>query len=377
MSRAPLDIDALVEHWTLLPDEMDLVVRRHEATRLVFALWLKFYTRTGRFPRGRGELPDDAVAFVTKQLGVSAGDASLAEWEGRTAERHRAAIRSHLGFRECSVADAEKLTGWLAGEVACKERRFEPVREELLAQCRRERIEPPADGRVERIVRSALHQAEEALCLRVVSRLPADVVVRVEELAGGEDDGPSLLALIKSVPGNLSLDTMLTEIDKLKAVRAVGVPAAAFADVAPKVVAGWRARAMVEAPSHLARHTPQLRVTLLAALLRLRLRELTDTLVELLISTVHRIDARANKKVTQELINEFKKVTGKENLLFRIAEAALTAPDAVVREVVFPASGGEQTLRDLVAEFKSKGPTYRARSRRPCGPRTPAITARA
>ena len=77
----------------MLPDELDLVVRRHEATRLVFAVWLKFYTRSGRFPRGSGELHDDAVGFVARQLKVSAGDLGLAEWSGRTAERHRAAIR--------------------------------------------------------------------------------------------------------------------------------------------------------------------------------------------------------------------------------------------------------------------------------------------
>ncbi|MFF4645878.1 hypothetical protein [Streptomyces sp. NPDC001389] len=86
---------------------------------------------------------------------------------------------------------------------------------------------------------------------------------------------------------------MLTEIDKLLAVRAIGLPADLFADVAPKVVAGWRARAAVESPSHLRTHP--LRMTLLAALLheREREREITDTLVELLISTVHRIGARA------------------------------------------------------------------------------------
>ena len=50
------------------------------------------------------------------------------------------------------------------------------------------------------------------------------------------------------MPGNVSLESMLTEIDKLRAVRAVGLPPALFADVAPKVVAGWRARAAVESP---------------------------------------------------------------------------------------------------------------------------------
>lgn len=353
MSRSPLDLDDLVEHWTLLPDELDLVVRRQEATRLLFAAWLKFYTRHGRFPRGRGELHDDAVAFLARQLKVSAGDIGLVEWDGRTAERHRAAIRAHLGFRERSTADADKLTAWLAAEVACQERRFDLVRQELLGEFRRERIEPPTAGRIERMVRSALHQAEKEWCARVHARLPVEVVARLEELAGADDDGPSLLATIKAVPGSVSLDSMLAEIEKLRAVRAVGVPAAALADVAPKVLAGWRARAMVEAPSHLARHTPALRVTLLAALLRLREREITDALV-------HRIDARAQRKVTNELIAEFKKVTGKENLLFRIAEASLTAPESRVRDVVFPAvAGGEQTLRDVVAEFRSKGPTYR------------------
>lgn len=75
---------------------------------------------------------------------------------------------------------------------------------------------------------------------------------------------------------------------------------------------------------------------------------------------MHRIGARADRKVTEELVNAFKRVTSKENLLFAIAEAPLERPDEAVREVVFPAvSGGEQTLRELVYEFKTKGPVYR------------------
>ena len=35
-------------------------------TQLAFALLLKFYTRRGRFPRGRSELPDEAVAYVPR-----------------------------------------------------------------------------------------------------------------------------------------------------------------------------------------------------------------------------------------------------------------------------------------------------------------------
>ncbi|MEV7003879.1 hypothetical protein AB0N62_40405 [Streptomyces sp. NPDC093982] len=143
-----------------------------------------------------------------------------------------------------------------------------------------------------------------------------------------------LLALVKVMPGNVSLDSMLREIRKLTAIRAIGLPPSLFADVAPKVLASWRQRAVVESPSHLRRRSDEAAVTLLSGLLVEREREVTDSLVDLLITTVHRIGARAEQKVTNELINAFKRVSGKENLLFAIAEASLADPDGEVREVV-------------------------------------------
>jgi len=85
-------------------------------------------------------------------------------------------------------------------------------------------------------------------------------------------------------------------------------------------------------------------LTLLAALVHERQREITDTLADLLISTVHRSGARAERRVTQELVSEFRKVAGKETLLFRLAEAAIARPDDTVRAVVYPVAG-EKTLR--------------------------------
>src|SRR6266704_2071815 len=96
--------------WTLLDDERELIAGKRGATRLGFALLLKFYTRLGRFPRGRGELPDQAVEFVARQVDVDPDELAFYEGTGRTIEYHRAQIRTHLGFRECSVGDAEKLT---------------------------------------------------------------------------------------------------------------------------------------------------------------------------------------------------------------------------------------------------------------------------
>ncbi|HKR51614.1 MAG TPA: DUF4158 domain-containing protein, partial [Pseudonocardiaceae bacterium] len=177
-----IDEDELIEHWTLVGDELGQVAGKRGPTRLGFALLLKFYVRHGRFPRGRGELSDEAVAYVARQVAVPAPDLGFYEWDGRTVEYHRAQIRRFLGFRECTVADAEKLAAWLAEEVCQRERRPERVREELLKHCRGEGIEQPAAGRIGRIIGSGLRQAEKTLVAKVAGRIPPEVATRMTVL---------------------------------------------------------------------------------------------------------------------------------------------------------------------------------------------------
>ncbi|MGH3569775.1 MAG: DUF4158 domain-containing protein [Pseudonocardia sp.] len=131
-----LELDELVEHFILLPDEVALLRNKSGATRLGFAVLLKYFTLAGRFPSGRSAVADEAVEFVARQVGVSAAELSFYNWSGRQIKAHRAEIRQVLGFRECGVADADKLTDWLAAHVAESERRPELIREVLLERCR-------------------------------------------------------------------------------------------------------------------------------------------------------------------------------------------------------------------------------------------------
>jgi hypothetical protein len=67
-----------------------------------------------------------------------------------------------------------------------------------------------------------------------------------------------------------------------------------------------------------------------------RSQEITDNLVELLIQIIHRLDSRAEKRINQQLIDEFKKVSGKTGLLFRIAEVAIAELEGIIEQVIFP-----------------------------------------
>ncbi|MGV9457284.1 hypothetical protein [Streptomyces sp. NPDC003635] len=152
-------------------------------------------------------------------------------------------------------------------------------------------IEPPSAERVMRMVSSVLHTAEASWFAAVAVRLPAEVRAWLMALvaadgADGTEDGEvadpgreSVLALVKTVPENVRLESMLREIRRLTAIRAIVPTASLFADVAPRVLASWPQRAAVVFPSHLRR----------------REREVTDALVDLLIATVHRIGARGSR----------------------------------------------------------------------------------
>lgn len=364
--RQEWEPEDLIACWTLVDDDWRLLANKRGRSRLAFALFLKFFELEGRFPRHPGEFPRQAVAYLAEQLHVDAGGLEGFSWFGRTAEYHRAQIRTALGFRECTVEDAGHLTAWLAEEVYPLELVDERRREALLARCRAERLEPPAPGQIDRLLAAAGAAAEERFCAQTMSRLPEAVAARLDELVGdgGDDEGSGrgLLAELKADPGPLGLETVLTEIGKLRQVRSIGLPPALFADASEKLIAAWWARAARQYPSDLRAMAAPMRRTLLAALCWVRAAEITDGLVDLLIQLVHRINARAERRVEGEMIAELRRVAGKEGILFRLAEAALDHPDETVRQALYPVVG-EATLRDLVHEARANEAAFQQRVR--------------
>ncbi len=242
-------------------------------------------------------------------------------------------MREAFGFRESTRGDEDKLAGWLAEEVCPVELRNEQLREALLVRCRVERIEPP--GRIDRIVGSARATFEQRFCERTTVRLGAACRVRLAGLVDDED-GRNLLAELKSDPGQVGLETLLREVDKLTAIREIGLPADLFADTSEKLVDAWRARAARSYPSDLKAAAVPVRMTLLAALCWMRTSEITDALVDLLISLVHKINTRADRRVERELTEDLRRVRGKEAILFRLAQAAIDHPDDTVHDAQIP-----------------------------------------
>jgi len=364
--------DELAEHWTLTESDKELIANKAGATRLGFALLLKFFHYDGRFPHYKGDVPTAAVVYVAQQLGLPPELYAQYAWTGRTMVYHRIQIRQALGFRESTEQDIDDLTTWLCQEALRHEHRPERVQEAVYARCRAAHLEPPAPKRVDRLVRSALHTYEDQVQRQVLAQLGPGGLAQIDSLlapAPGDDEAaeaaspaprdPGRLSLhdLKADPGRVSLESVLTQIARLRRVRQVDLPDTAFAGVSPHLIRAYRQRAAAEPPSELRAHGEAVRATLVGALCLLRRQEITDGLVDLLIATMHKIGARAEHRVTQELLVDIKRVTGKNTLLYHLAEAAVDHPDGVVREVLYPVVG-EKTLQDLVREYKATGPGY-------------------
>ncbi len=340
--------EELIDVWTLGPGDWKLVGNKAGATRLGFVAMLKFYELEGRFPAYLEEVPPAAVEYLASLVKVDPGLFAKYTWTGRTIKYHRAQIRRRFGTRPPTEADEDRWAQWLSAEVCPVETNEAQLLTALLQRCRGEGVEPPADGQVERVVASAGRRFEEAFTATVMTRLGPGVCARLQDLL----ERPGALAQLKADPGPLGLDTLLEEIGKLTTARALGLGDDVFAGVSDRIVAAWRARAARMFPSDFEECDEPVRYTLLAALCWTRQAELVDGLVKLLIDLIHRINARAERRVEKEIIGELTAVPGKRGILGRMVTASLERPDETVRTVVFPAvPGGEKTLRVLAKEL--------------------------
>jgi TnpA family transposase len=361
----------LSERWIMTPSDRAFVMTKHHTNRLSFAVLLVFFREHGRFPRAACEVNQVTVEDIARQLAIAAPSDFALHLPERTAERHRAEVRTLLGFREATVADAAVLEVWLQEQIPA----IGVIPDQLIAlaetRCRELLIEAPAPDRLDRIVRAAIRAHDERFQAAIVSRLSLetrerlDALLRPVETASehpalepSTQSAPALLLQLRGDPGRPGLAGVQEALARLKLVRDMALPPDLFDGVLPHELERYRRRVATEAPYELRRHPEAVRLAALAVYTYLRGRILTDDLIDLLIETIHHIGARAEHRVDRELLEDLKRVAGKQNLLFEVAGAALERPDGTVREVVFPVVG-EQSLRDLVREAKATGPTYK------------------
>lgn len=372
MVKPNWDTEELIENWTLLPQELELVRKKVGGNQIGFALLLKHFQLFSYFPEDKLSISQVIISYIASQLNLPESSYSDYDWQGRSAKVYRVEIRRLFNFRVATIKDSEEMVEWLIDKILPDEQRVEAIKELVYQRFRELQLEPLTILQVERLIRSAIAKHEASFCHQTLGKLAPETISPINLLLTTETEDEkseelhpgklkaSDFALLKTDPGAVGLDSFLTEIKKLKLIRTIGLPIDLFGEASQKLVKTYRQRAATESPSDIRRHKDATCYTLMAAFCLQRSQEITDSLIEILTTIIKRIDNKAEKRINQQLIEEFKKVSGKTGLLYRIAEVSIAEPSGVIEQVIFPVVS-LKTLRDLVAEYKGTGLAYKRR----------------
>ena len=356
----------LAEHWTIEQADHQLIRQKRGVNRLGFALLLKFFQLKGRFPEKKNEIPRVVRAFVAEELSAAESDYEQYNWEGRGIKRHRAEIRKLHGFHRMRTSEFDSLRQWLIDKVvpqAVNERRLKAL---LYEELRVRKIEPPTDGRIERLINSAHRQFESQLCDSVVEQLPAKCRQALDKLTGPQSDSWILdadeipLNQLKQEAGGVGLKSLKAELSKLKTIEELALPKDVFEELSEQLVDRYRQRVETESLTEIRRHPDPIRYLLLAAFCSQRSQEIVDSIIELFILLVHKLESRSRKRASSEIIATAQETENHDQMLYQIAVAALAQPEGMVQDVIYPVAN-ETQLETVVETLGEGGKSFKER----------------
>ena len=356
----------LVEHWTINEEDQHLVDKKRGVNRLGFALLLKFFQLKGRFPEKPSEIPRVVRAFVAEQLGLDDSCYEEYNWVSRASKYHRVEIRKLYGFHRMRTNEFDSLRQWLIDEIvpqAVDDRRLKSL---LYEELRARKIEPPTYGRIERLVNSAHRQFESQLCDSIVEQLPIRSRRALDKLTGPQSDSWILdadeipLNQLKQEAGGVGLKSLKAELSKLKTIEELALPTALFEGLNERLVDRYRQRVETELLTEIRRHPDPIRYLLLSAFCYQRAQEIVDSIIELFILLVHRLESRSRKRAASEIVATAQESENHDQMLYQIAVAALSDPEGTVKDVIYPVAN-ETQLETVVENLGEGGKSFKER----------------
>ena len=129
MVKTNWDTEELIENWTLLPQELELVRNKVNGNQIGFAFLLKHFQLFARFPIHNSPIPQIIISYIASQINIPESCYSDFDFKGRSARVYRAEIRRLFNFRVATVTDSEQMIEWLIDKILPNEQRFEAIKE--------------------------------------------------------------------------------------------------------------------------------------------------------------------------------------------------------------------------------------------------------
>jgi len=360
--------------WMLDSEELKCTMLKHgHQNKLIFAVMLKFFQTNGRYPESDDVISEHLITNLSNQLNLSTDQQlSLFEnfnWETRSIERFRQEIRELLGYQIATVENSKQLMQWLDKNVLPESPTLAQCLEKAYQFFREHKLEPFSQKELKRHVRSAQHNFEKQFFSTTVEQLSEETRNAIDALLQGDDEIDSedavsvesaikiKLRILKQDLAGIKLKHIQFEIKKLQHIRNIIVPSVFFKTVSRKLLQKYYVRILAMLPSNIEEYAIENRYATMAIFCYIRSQLLTDNLIDLFLKSIHKVEVSAGKHIDKKILSGVKKINGKFDILYTLADTNAEHPKGVIEEQVYP-KVSQDKLRDLAKELRCKGKWY-------------------
>ncbi len=364
-----------------LLDDKDLLVaksKRGQHNQLVFAVMLKFFEINQRFPNLQ-----DTMTNLIKTVACQLDCDELTELDASNSsyERFRLEIRQQFGFKYATQADQECFLRYCNVAIFPEVLTQEQELAKAYAYYRSQKLEPPAHLHLERILNSAHHRFETTYFKTIEQSLSQETKLAIDELlkkvtleaadsgsdlSNEEEDDESNETLVGSIvrfneikkqTAELKIDAILYEIKKYECIQQLKLPQNLELLGSRKLAKKYYLRVAAQLPSHLRAHKSHIQYATVALFCLIRSQIAADTLADLLLKLIHRIQKRAENKVKKYILSEVKRTDGKFDVLLTLASTAAAKPQGIIKDEIYP-NVSKQKLEAIITDLSHSNKWY-------------------
>ena len=326
----PSDPQVIAEHYTLTPADRELIdARRTAANRLGLAVQLCLMRHPGRTWVRDEELPPAMLRFVADQFGLL--PSNLEDYAARveTRREHLAELLDLLGLEAFAQRHYRPLRDWLAGVARTSDNAVVLV-DALLKELRRRRVLSPPIDRLERITASARHRARREAYAALVADLDDEQRRGFDDLLARHraQDWRTTMGWLREPPGAATPANVLRRLDRLKVLRAVGIPAEWGRRVHHNRLVQLAREGAATTVAHLRDLEPTRRHATLVAVVIEGTATLTDQALDLHTRAIGSVFKKAQRKHLEQFEAAAKATNEKVDLYARVGRAVFDARGA-------------------------------------------------
>ena len=217
---AAADDREVIRHYTLSEDDFDVVMRKRlDTTRLGYALALCLMRHPGRSLEQGEALPVQIVGYVARQLDIAPGAFDNGPDRDKERRKHLAEAMRRFGYRPFDRAVLKDFICWLTPSAQVS-RVAEPLIDMMIDELRRRQILLPSPRVLELVVHQARHRGERVIHEALIGTLSVEKRAALDALlAIRPETTVTQLAWLQNASRSPAARNILRLIDRLQAIR--------------------------------------------------------------------------------------------------------------------------------------------------------------